>query len=61
MGTLVHVASNDAAKDSDEERRATDPWWTAKSYPVVKHIDAPGEPSLYYVTEQASHGLRARS
>ena len=41
VGTMVHVAANDAAKDVDEKRRATDPFWTAKAYPVVKRIDAP--------------------
>ena len=38
---MVHVAANDEAKDSDEKRRAPDPWWTAKAYPVVKRIDSP--------------------
>ena len=56
VGTMVHVVANEEAKDSDAKRRATDPWWTAKAYPVVKRIDAPGEPSLYYVAEQGSHG-----
>ena len=57
VGTMVHVVANEEAKDSDAKRRATDPWWTAKAYSVVKRIDAPGEPSLYYVAEQGgSHG-----
>ena len=57
VGTMVHVVANEEAKDSDAKRRATDPWWTAQAYPVRKRIDAPGEPSLYYVEGQGAHGF----
>ena len=57
VGTMVHVALNEEAKDVDERRRATDPWWTAKSYPITKRIITPGEPQLYYVAEQGKHGF----
>ena len=48
VGTLVHVATNEEAKSVDEKRRATDPWWTAKTHAIVRRIDKPGRESLYY-------------
>jgi hypothetical protein len=57
VGTMVHVVANEEVKDADAKRRATDPWWTAQAYPVLKRIDSPGEPSLYYVEDQGAHGF----
>jgi transposase InsO family protein len=53
VGTLVHVATNEEAKSVDERRRATDPWWTAKTHAIARRIDKPGQESLYYFAPAA--------
>jgi transposase InsO family protein len=56
VGTLVHVAANEEAKSVDEKRRATDPWWTAKTHAIARRIDKPGQESLYYFAPAAGQG-----
>ena len=56
VGTLVHVATNEEAKSVDEKRRATDPWWTAKTHAIARRIDKPGQESLYYFAPAAGQG-----
>jgi len=56
VGTLVHVATNEEAKSVDESRRATDPWWTAKTHAIARRIDKPGRESLYYFAPAAGQG-----
>lgn len=56
VGTLVHVATNEEAKSVDEKRRATDPWWTAKTHAIARRIDKPDQESLYYFAPEAGQG-----
>ena len=53
VGTLVHVVANEEAKSVDEKRRATDPYWTAKTHAIARRIDKPGQESLYYFAAEA--------
>ena len=56
VGTLVHVVANEEAKSVDEKRRATDPYWTAKTHTIARRIDKPGQESLYYFAPAAGLG-----
>jgi len=56
VGTMVYVAANEEAKSVDETRRATDPWWTAKTHAIARRIDKPGRESLYYFAPAAGQG-----
>ena len=40
----------------DEKRRATDPWWTAKTHAIARRIDKPGQESLYYFAPAVGQG-----
>ena len=56
VGTLVHVVANEEAQSVDENRRATDPFWTAKTHAIARRIDKPGQESLYYFAPAAGLG-----
>jgi hypothetical protein len=56
VGTMVYVTANEEAKGVDEKRRATDPWWTAKTHAIARRIDKPGQESLYYFAPAAGQG-----
>ena len=55
IGTLVYIAANDEDPQGKAPRRATDPWWTHKAYPILKHVREDRQPMLYY-TAYSKHG-----
>ena len=56
IGTLVYIATNEEDAKDVGRRRATDPWWTHKPYPILRRVSEPGQPVLYY-TAFSKHGF----
>ena len=56
VGTMVFIATNEEDPKDKGRRRATDPWWTHKPYPILRRVTEPGQPILYY-TAFSKHGL----
>ena len=56
IGTMVYVATNEEDPKDVGRRRATDPWWTHKPYPILRRVSEPGQPTLYY-TAFSKHGF----
>ena len=56
IGTLVYIATNEEDPKDVGRRRATDPWWTHKPYPILRRVSEPGQPVLYY-TAFSKHGF----
>lgn len=56
IGTLVYIATNEEDPKDVGRRRATDPWWTHKPYPILRRVSEPGQPALYY-TAFSKHGF----
>ena len=56
VGTMVYVATNEEDPKDAGRRRATDPWWTHKPYPILRRVSEPGQPALYY-TAFSKHGF----
>ena len=56
IGTLVYIATNEEDPKGVGRRRATDPWWTHKPYPILRRVSEPGQPVLYY-TAFSKHGF----
>ena len=56
IGTLVYIATNEEDAKDVGRRRATDPWWTHKPYPILRRVSEPGQPMLYY-TAFSKHGF----
>ncbi len=56
VGTEVYIAVNEEDLQEKGRRRATDPWWTSKTYPINKRVIEPGQPILYY-TAYSKHGF----
>ena len=56
IGTLVYIATNEEDAKDVGRRRATDPWWTHKPYPILRRVSEPGQPILYY-TAFSKHGF----
>ena len=56
IGTLVYIATNEEDQKDVVRRRATDPWWTHKPYPILRWVSEPGQPALYY-TAFSKHGF----
>ena len=56
IGTLVYIATNEEDQKDAGCRRATDPWWTHKPYPILGRVSEPGQPALYY-TAFSKHGI----
>ena len=56
IGALVYIATNEEDPKDVGRRRATDPWYTHKPYPVLRRVSEPGQPVLYY-TAFSKHGF----
>ena len=56
IGTLAYIAINEEDAKDVGRRRATDPWWTHKPYPILRRVSEPGQPMLYY-TAFSKHGF----
>lgn len=56
IGKLVYITTNEEDVKDDGRRRATDPWWTHKAYPILRRVSEPGQPVLYYTTF-SKHGF----
>ena len=56
VGTEVYIAVNEEDLQEKGRRRATDPWWTSKTYPILKRVIEPGQPILYN-TAFSKHGF----
>ena len=56
IDTLVYIATNEEDPKDVGRRRATDPFWTHKAYPILRRISTPGQPALYY-TAFSKHGF----
>ena len=56
IGTLVYIATKKEDPKDVGRRRATDPWWTHKPYPILRRVSEPGQPVLYY-TAFSKHGF----
>ena len=56
IGAMVYIATNEEDAKDVGRRRATDPWWTHKPYPILRRVSEPGQPVLYY-TGFSKHGF----
>ena len=56
IGAMVYIATNEEDPKDTGRRRATDPWWTHKPYPIQRRVSGPQQPLLYY-TPFSKHGF----